>query len=76
MVARLPRAKMLSRVQHLIGKSIGAYEDDRSECRASKVLDPLREAFDLVVQLRDKYKPDRIRARAAQGDDATRARGG
>jgi hypothetical protein len=53
---RMPRAKMLGRVQDLIGGAIAAYHNDRAECRAGAVLPRLEEAFDLVVKLRGRYR--------------------
>jgi hypothetical protein len=51
------RIKPLEKVQTLIGRAMAAYENDRSNDRASRVMEPLREAFDIVVTLRSRTKP-------------------
>ena len=53
---RVPRAQFLKRLQDLIGKIQGDYMNDRAPDRADKVLPALKEAFEIVVRLREKYK--------------------
>lgn len=53
---RVPRAKMLGRVQSLIGNALSCYHDDRQPDR-SRLIPMLQEAFEIVVKLREVYKP-------------------
>ena len=54
---RLPLAKTLGRIQDLVGRAMAAYENDRAPNRAEAVMVPLREAFDLLITIRGRYKP-------------------
>ena len=54
---RIEMAKILSEIQYLIGKGLGAYKNDRNPNRAESVTVPLQKAFDLIIDLRGKkYK--------------------
>lgn len=45
-------------VQTLIGRGMGSYQNDRDPNRAEHVMGPLRQAFDICVQLRKQCPPD------------------
>jgi hypothetical protein len=53
---RVPRAKLLARLQYLVGAAKNAYEDDRNPMRYEKVVRPLEEAFDICLKLREQYR--------------------
>lgn len=53
---RVPRAKLLRELQDLVGRAKGIYMNDRAPDRADLILPVLDRAFDICVELRDKYK--------------------
>ena len=53
---RVPVSKLLGRLQDLIGIAQAAYMNDRDPMQADKLLPALKEAFGIVVRLREKYK--------------------
>ena len=57
MSERVPRAKLLLRLQYLVGAAKGCYCDDRQPDRAGKLIPMLEEAEAICVRLREKYKP-------------------
>lgn len=54
---RTPRAKLLGRLQDLIGQAQAIYANDRAQDRADRLIPCLTEAFQIVVRLREVYKP-------------------
>jgi pantothenate synthetase len=57
MSTRVPRAKLLRRLQDLVGSAKNVYLDDRQPDRAGKLIPMLEEAEAICVRLREKYKP-------------------
>ena len=63
--------KKLSKIQDLVGNAIGAYNDDRSPDRATKVRTPLEKAFNLCIEILGHYPQQpttAIRALTKEGD--------
>ena len=53
--SRYPLSKKLSDVQHLVGQALGDYLNDRSPSRAEKVQGALKEAFEILLEIRSRY---------------------
>jgi hypothetical protein len=51
--ARVPRAKMLGRLQEILGMAKAIYQNDRDPYTADKLIPLLEEGFDLCVKLRE-----------------------
>ena len=47
----------LGRIQNLIGRAKGAYQNDRDPNRAESVVNPLEEAFQLCIEILGQYPP-------------------
>ena len=54
---RLPRARLLARLQFLVGRAKNVYLDDRAEERAGPLLHALDEAFEICLKLSERYRP-------------------
>ena len=47
----------LGQIQDLVGEALTGYQDDRTECRASRVVPPLQKVEKLCIRLRSLYDP-------------------
>lgn len=54
---RITPKQTIERLQDLVGRALSAYENDRDPQRAESVTVPLREAFQLCVSVRERWKP-------------------